>query len=68
LTKCHGTKELIPNVLGRKTGGSEELKKNCLIFQKAAQTVFKPKKAKISSTKHNLKAQNDLKIPTTNHV
>jgi hypothetical protein len=33
-------------------------KKNCPIFQKAAQTVSKPKKAKISTAKLNLKAQN----------
>jgi hypothetical protein len=34
------------------------LKKNCPIFPKVAQTVSKPKKAKIFETKLNLKAQN----------
>jgi hypothetical protein len=32
--------------------------KICPIFLKVAQTVCKPKKAKIFTTKHNLKAQN----------
>jgi hypothetical protein len=45
------------------------------IFERVAQTFSTPKKAKISTTNLNLKAQNiyikpllNLKIPTTNHV
>ncbi len=37
--------------------GDKKIRKNCPIFQKVAQTVSNPKKAKISTTKLNLKAQ-----------
>jgi hypothetical protein len=39
------------------------LVKNCQIFQKIAQKVAKSKNAKISITKHNLKAQNIYNKP-----
>ncbi len=39
-------------------GWPEDLKKNHPIFQKVAQTISKQIKAKISTTKLNLKAQN----------
>ncbi len=39
-------------------GWPEDLKLIHPMFQKVAQTVSKPKKAKISTTKFNLKAQN----------
>ena len=37
---------------------TRRFEKNCPIFQKVAKTVSKPKNAKISTTKLNLKAQN----------
>ncbi len=39
------------------------LEKNCQNFQKIAQKVAKSKKAKISTTKLNLKAQNHYNKP-----
>ncbi len=38
--------------------GDQMIKKNCPIFQKIAEKVAKSKKAKISTTKLNLKTQN----------
>jgi Golgi nucleoside diphosphatase len=41
-----------------KNQGDQMIKKNCQIFQRIAQKVAKSKKAQISTTKLNLKAQN----------
>ncbi len=56
-------------------GDQKNWKKNHPIFQKVAQTVSDFKKAKFSTTKLNLKAQNiyinhfwNLIVPTTNHI
>ncbi len=38
--------------------GDQKNRKKCRIFQKVAQAVSKPKKAKISIAKLNLKSQN----------
>jgi len=42
---------------------TRRLEKNLPNFQKIAQKVAKSKKAKISTTKHNLKAQNICNKP-----